>query len=105
MTRILGVLAVLAVGALLFAKPTDRLRAGHTYRATFDAPPAARDSLAHLVGLFPPGADVTVNDRNQVVAVFVAVKDADLDDPSTPLAGDIQTPIGPLVLRRLQEIS
>ncbi len=98
-----GLLALAALG-LFLTPPSKRLVAGHRYRATFDAPPAVLGFMAQLGGLFPPGADLSINKQKQIVAVFTAVKDADLDDPSTPESGDIQTPVGALKLRRLERL-
>ncbi len=99
-----GLLALVGLG-LFLTPPARHLVAGHRYRATFDAPPAVLGFLAQVQGLFPPGAELTINRQRQIVATFTAVKDADLDDPSTPELGDIPTPVGPLKLRRLERLT
>lgn len=120
---LLGLLGLVgAIGALAFGGSSRRLEAGKRYRATFQAPPAmtaalelvgtanraeaAINVLRNLKGLFPGGATIGVSDdRKLVTAVFVAPRDAELDDTSTPLKGDVPTPLGPLVLKRLEVLS
>lgn len=121
---LLGLLGVVgAIGAFAFGGSSRRLIGGKRYRATFAAPPALTAALSvggpsdtgpamaiqvlrNLKGLFPGGASLGVSDdRKLVTAVFVAPKDAELDDPSTPLKGDVPTPLGPLVLRKLEVLS
>jgi hypothetical protein len=115
---VVPLLAVLggAAGVLFGGAPSVQLRAGRRYRATFVAPPALRtaltaldtravDTLRNLKGLFPGGAAIAVSDdRTLVIATFIAPRDGELDDATTPLKGDVQTPLGPLVLRKLEEI-
>ncbi len=103
--RVIPALLALVGLGLFLTPPARHLVAGQRYRATFDAPPAALGFLAQIQGLFPPGAAVTINRQNQIVAVFTAVRTGELDDPSTPELGDIQTPVGALKLRRLERLT
>lgn len=104
MMRFVGPLAALVLVAFLAAPPARRLVAGHRYRATFDAPLSLLGALGPLQQLFPAGAALHINAQKQIVAEFVAVKDAELDDPSTPEKGDLVTPLGALKLRRLERL-
>lgn len=104
--RAVGGILALAALALFLTPPARKLVAGHRYRATFDAPEPLRAWVGRpeLVGLFPKGAAVSLTPRGQIVAEFVAVQTADLDDPSTPQKGDLTTPFGPMILRRLERL-
>ena len=97
----------LSFAALWFmtSAPARKLVAGRRYRATFDVPEGAAGHLASLQSIMPTGSLVSFNKLGQLVVAFVAPTSGDLDDPSTPMAGDVQTPLGPLVLRRLEEIT
>ena len=95
----LGAAAVALVAFVFISGPDRTLRAGRRYRAVFALPRSARDSvgvlLAHLGEIMPPGATAD-SDGATLTVDFSAVKDTTLTD--------VETPLGLLKLRRLQEL-